>query len=256
MTRPQRDVIYLFDDGPVIEGEIIGERTQADIQREWREAKARAQETIAAVREQSVEERAAAQVARDLREMKDVVGTYRRAAEADLEADRLAKEDMRRRALNEQRRRAGLIRQGDVTEMLNTMFEIERGIQSEAVGSAMADMLAKSLGPASARRAVFDGLIEKGSRQTVLELWPETGENKSRFLDRCETALSKCIGPNKARRVCNTKWRKSEKLGKKPADEKMFIARGLDADDAVEACGESCVGCKGRDAPFDSERET
>jgi hypothetical protein len=160
MTKPQRDVIYLFGDGPVIDGEIIGERTQADIQREWREAKARAQETIAACRADSAESRAAEQVARDLREMRDVVRVYQRKAEADLEADRIAKEDMQRRAQREQERRAQLIRQGDVTAMLNAMFETERGVISEAVGGAMAHMLAKSLGPASARRAIFDGIAE------------------------------------------------------------------------------------------------
>jgi hypothetical protein len=95
----------------------------------------------------------------------------------------------------------------------------------------------------------------RGSRQTVVSLWPESGENKARFLDRCETALSKCIGPNKARRVCNTKWRKSEKLGKKDANGMFFITRGLDDTDTVEACSKGCLACKGRDAPFDPERD-
>jgi hypothetical protein len=176
MTRPQRDVIYLFGDGPVIEGEIIAEGTQADRQREWRAAKAESERLIAAVRAESAEVRAADQVARDLREMRDVVRVYQREAEADIEADRLAKEDMQRRARREQERRAGLIRRGDVTAMLNAMFETERGVISEAVGSAMADMLERSLGPASARRAVFDrlaegfdgGIVTKGSKRTVV----------------------------------------------------------------------------------------
>jgi hypothetical protein len=265
MAGPRDNVLHLFsDDGPVIEGEIIGERTQADIQREWKIAKAESEALIAACRAESAEARAADQVARDLREKADVVRAYRLEAEADIEADRLAKEDMKRRAFNEQRRRAGLIRQGDVTAMLDAMFEVERGVISEAVGSAMADMLAKSLGPASARRAVFDGIAEgfdggivtKGSKRTVVELWPETGENQSRFMDRCQAALSKCIGPGKASRVCRTKWKRAQTLGTKPADEKSFVLRGLSDDEATEACGASCTACKGRDAPFDPERET
>jgi ADP-ribosyltransferase exoenzyme len=70
-------------------------------------------------------------------------------------------------------------------------------------------------------------------------------------MDRCITGLSKCIGPKKAPGVCGTKWRRSEKVGKKKPEEKAFVARGLTDNEAIEACGEACVGCKGADAPFD-----
>jgi hypothetical protein len=237
MARPQRDVIYLFSgDGPVIDGEIIEERTQADIQRDWRAAKARARETIAAVREQSAEERAAEQVARGLREMKDVVGAYRRAAEADLEADRLAKEDMQRRARREQERRAGLIGRHE----LHAELDRRDGVLLDAMGEAIVTL----------KQA--DGIVTKGSRQTVVELWPEEGENKDRFMARCVADLTKCIGESKAVRVCRTKWARSEKLGKKSPDAGVFVSRELAADDAVEVCGGTCTGCDGADAPFGS----
>ena len=69
-------------------------------------------------------------------------------------------------------------------------------------------------------------------------------------MSRCTTALNKCVGPKKAPRICATKWRKSATHGKKKPDEKSFVARGLTDDEATEACGETCVGCEGADAPF------
>lgn len=92
-------------------------------------------------------------------------------------------------------------------------------------------------------------LDTRGSKKTVVELWPEKDETREDFMGRCVTDLTKCIGAKKAPRVCATKWRKSEKLGKKDAGQ-AFVARGLDDTDVIEACGETCVGCKGADAPF------
>jgi hypothetical protein len=149
----------LFADGDVIDGEITKQRTQADIAREWRAAKARAQETIAAVREQSSEDRAAAQVARDLREMADVVAVYRREQQAIIDNDRREQEERKRKYQREQDRRAGLIRAGDIPTMIEAALEIERGIQSEAIGSAMVEILRKGLGPdkdQKERRQIFD----------------------------------------------------------------------------------------------------
>lgn len=97
-------------------------------------------------------------------------------------------------------------------------------------------------------------LETRAGKKTVVELWPETDESRADFMGRCTTALSKCVGPKKAPRICATKWRKSEKLGKKP-EGKSFIARGLDDTDAIEACGETCVGCEGADAPFDPPKD-
>jgi hypothetical protein len=102
MTLNRGTPKLLFLDENIIDAEIVKERTQEDIQRDARAAKARAQETLAAVRAESVEAQADTRVRRDLREMGDVMRTYRLEAEADIEADRLAKEARERAARRDQ----------------------------------------------------------------------------------------------------------------------------------------------------------
>lgn len=83
--------------------------------------------------------------------------------------------------------------------------------------------------------------------QTEIELWPETGEDREEFLDRCVEALIPCIGEDDAVDVCTAKWTELLDLGKKG-----FVTRSMLAGNAaIEPCGESCMGCKGRDAPYD-----
>ena len=233
MAGPRDNVLHLFsDDGPVIEGEIIEERkgrTQEERNALGRAARAESEAQIAAVRANSAEARAAADVDRAMREKRDVVRTYRLEQEADLEKVAREQDEMRRRAYRDQQRRSRLLGRSE----LHAELDRRDAVLLEAVGSVVSTFMEG------------DGFVAKGSKKTVVELWPVEGEDKTQFLSRCVSSLTKCIGEGKAVRVCNTKWRKSEKLGKKPADEKAFVARGLEPDDVVESCGDTCV-CGGQ----------
>ena len=82
--------------------------------------------------------------------------------------------------------------------------------------------------------------------QTEIELWPEIGEKRHDFLDRCVEALTPCIG-DKAEDTCWEKWEAAKKLGKKG-----FVTLALEGNLAIEPCGKNCLACQGADAPFDA----
>ena len=63
-------------------------------------------------------------------------------------------------------------------------------------------------------KATPEGEHEHETEQTEIELWPEEGEKRSEFMDRCTVELEKCIG-DRAEDVCDEKWHQSRKLGKK-----------------------------------------
>ena len=104
---------------------------------------------------------------------------------------------------------------------------------------------------ASAKRRSLELLARAKKPKTKIELWPEEGESRDDFMDRCVVALTKCIGATKAPRVCANKWRKSEKLGKKAMITRADIEAEDDADLLIEPCGRTCLSCEGRDAPWE-----
>jgi len=139
----------------------------------------------------------------------------------------------------------------DMTTGVNWLNPLERNRDrlDEIVARNRAKYLAEQKAERTDAKKKSLELEERAGKKTVVELWPEKDESREEFMGRCTTALSKCVGPKKAPRICATKWRKSEKLGKKEIGQ-AFVARGLGESEATEACGETCVGCKGADAPF------
>src|SRR5262245_27693874 len=81
---------------------------------------------------------------------------------------------------------------------------------------------------------------------TEIELWPEDGEQRGEFMDRCIRAMIKCVGRDRAHDICSEKWDGSLKLGTKQHVTRAMVTGNA----AIEPCGESCIGCKGADAPF------
>ena len=71
----------------------------------------------------------------------------------------------------------------------------------------MARIRAKRKKKALETRAREEGEYEHETEQTEVELWPEEGEKRSEFMERCTFELEKCIG-DRAEDVCDEKWLK------------------------------------------------
>jgi hypothetical protein len=128
--------------------------------------------------------------------------------------------------------------------------------QSDDEIEAMADSAASFFGIDKSQawqlaRAQAQALLARAKKpKTKVELWPEENEKREDFMDRCVTAMTKCVGKEKAPRVCGRKWRKSEKLGKKGLVTREAIEAEDDAELLIEPCGKACIACEGADAPF------
>ena len=133
----------------------------------------------------------------------------------------------------------------------DTMSDDEIEAMAERVASFFG--VAKSLQPDwPTIRAQAQALLARAKEppKTEIELWPDKDESQQDFMDRCIVALTKCVGPIRAPRVCRNKWRKSEKLGKKELVTRAAIAAENEADLLVEPCGKACIACEGADAPW------
>ena len=111
---------------------------------------------------------------------------------------------------------------------------------------AFLDMVAPPPAPDSEEIKSLLTKAKAPREETEIELWPEEGEDREEFMDRCTYELEKCIGA-RAEYVCEEKWDASGKLGKKG-----FITREmLTGDLAIAPCGTSCIACEGAPAPFE-----
>ena len=97
-----------------------------------------------------------------------------------------------------------------------------------------------------------EGEHENETEQTEIELWPEEGEKRSEFMERCTIELEKCIG-DRAEEVCDEKWHQSRTLGTKGFVVRSkpgvlwirasdgIIKAAVSGDLAINSCGDTCV---------------